>query len=59
MVHRLNEVLGVKIPADAIERRPSIPLSTLSDPPALQHFLEVLDAAVRQIRAASTPHQSI
>jgi hypothetical protein len=38
---RLNKIPGVTIPADAIARRPSIPLAAFADPSALQAFLSV------------------
>lgn len=51
LLRRLNEVPGIAIPADAITRFPSIPLSTLEDENTLQQFLETLDWVVQEIRA--------
>jgi hypothetical protein len=49
---RLNKIPGVEIPADAIARRPSIPLAVFTDPSALQRFLSVLDWYVSEVKAA-------
>jgi hypothetical protein len=40
---------GVSLPDDAIHRRPSVPLSVLSDPAVLARFLSVLDALIGEI----------
>ena len=52
LLDRLNKIPGVEIPADAITRRPSIPLATFTDPSSLQKFLSVLDWYVSEVRAA-------
>jgi hypothetical protein len=51
MLNRLNEVPGIKLPPDAIDRGPSIPLSTLNAD-ALEKFLLVFDWAIEKIRTA-------
>jgi len=45
---RLNQIDGVAIPADALQRRPSIPLEALRDPLSLKRFLAVVDWALQQ-----------
>lgn len=50
---RLNKIAGVEIAADAITRRPTIPLTALTDPAALQEFLSVLDWYVSEVKALS------
>ena len=52
LLRRFNAIPGVSIPADAIARYPSIPLSLLTDEAALKQFLEVLDWAVDEIKAS-------
>jgi hypothetical protein len=47
-----NSIPGVKIPADAISRRPSIPLEVLTDDVALKAFLGVLDWYIAEVKAA-------
>lgn len=49
---RLNAMPGVTISADALSRRPSIPLSTLTNPDSLKGFFESLDWCVSEVRAA-------
>jgi hypothetical protein len=49
---RLNKIPGIEIPADAINRRPTIPLAELTNPAALQAFLSVLDCYVSEVKAA-------
>jgi hypothetical protein len=50
---RLNAIPGVEIPADAIARRPTVPLSALTDPAALRSFLGVWDWYVAEVKAAA------
>jgi hypothetical protein len=50
---RLNRIPGVQIPADAITRRPSIPLALLTTEAALKDFLAVLDWYVAEVKAAN------
>jgi hypothetical protein len=47
---RLNRIPGVEIPADAISRRPTIPLAVFTDPAALQEFLSVLDWYISEVK---------
>jgi hypothetical protein len=49
---RLNKIPGVAIPADAITRRPSIPLALLTDDVALKAFLGVLDWYIAEVKTA-------
>jgi hypothetical protein len=50
---RLNAIPGVKIPDDALAKRPSFPLEALADQTALQTFLAVMDWSFGQARAAA------
>lgn len=50
LLGRLNEIPGVRLPADSTDRRPSIPLTVFRDPQALDRLLEALDWVVAQIR---------
>jgi hypothetical protein len=49
---RLNKLSDVEIPADAISRRPTIPLTVLTDDVALKSFLGVLDWYIAEVKAA-------
>jgi hypothetical protein len=49
---RLNRIPGIEIPADAITRRPTIPLAAFTDPAALKEFLSVLDWYISEVKAA-------
>ncbi len=49
MLNRLNEIPGVRLPPDAIDRGPSIPLSILNKD-NLEKFLNVFDWAIEMIR---------
>lgn len=48
-VRRLNSVPGIKIPEDAITRRPSIPLAKFADPKVLKEFTAALDWYLEEI----------
>lgn len=50
-LHRLNEIPGITIPEEAIDKYPSISLSTLSREIALDQFLDVLDWFVQEVKA--------
>ncbi len=49
-LRRLNEIPGVTIPDKAIDKYPSISLSTLNSEIALKQFLEVLNWFVQEVR---------
>jgi hypothetical protein len=49
---RLNEIRGIAIPPDGLERRPSFSLAALCDDAAMKQFLAVLDWMVAEIRRA-------
>lgn len=51
LLHRLNEIPGVAIPADRINGVPAFALSTLGDEAALTKFLEVFDWFVQEVKA--------
>jgi len=51
LVQRLNRIPGVNIPQDAIRRRPSFPISVLSENAMLNQFLGVFDWVIEEIKA--------
>lgn len=53
LLARLNAIEGVDLPADAIERRPGVPLALLTRSDRLQQFLETLDWVIAQVRAST------
>jgi hypothetical protein len=54
MRRQLNAIPGVDIAHDALDKRPSIPVATLTDEHALVRFLTTLDWAFEQARTAQT-----
>lgn len=50
LLRRLNAIPGVKIPEDAIARRPSIPLTTLARGQATEEFLAVFDWFIQEVQ---------
>lgn len=50
LLRRINEIPGVSIPPDAINRRPSILLSVLEDPIGLARFFDAMNWAVGEIK---------
>jgi hypothetical protein len=52
LLDRLNKIPGVEIAADAITRRPTIPLAVLTDDTALKAFLGVLDWYIAEVKVA-------
>lgn len=52
LLRRLNALPGVDIPADAITRRPSIPLTTLQDEVILKQFLDICDWIIGEVTAS-------
>jgi len=50
LLDRLNMIPNIKIPPDAITRRPNISLSAFDDKDSLKQFLEVLDWVVQEIK---------
>lgn len=51
LLHRLNEITGVNLPAGRITGYPSFPLSALTDKADLERFFEVLEWFVREVKA--------
>ncbi|MBN1944994.1 MAG: hypothetical protein JW797_04920 [Bradymonadales bacterium] len=49
LVARLNRIPGVRLPADCITRRPSIPFGVLAREEALEGFLESMEWVVGEI----------
>jgi hypothetical protein len=49
---RLNQIDGVTVPEDRLEKRPSFPLQVLEAPGALDRFLEIVEWAFGEARAA-------
>jgi len=50
LLRRFNEIAGVRLPDDAVDRYPSIALSMLKDEVALKKFLEVLGWFAQEIK---------
>jgi len=53
ILHRLNEIPGVSIPENALNRRPSIPLAVLARDGNMEKFLAVFDWYLDEVRAAA------
>jgi hypothetical protein len=53
LLRRLNDIPGVTIPRDAIEKWPSITLTTFNDEAALAQFLEVLDWIAQKLKTTT------
>lgn len=51
LLRKLNDEVGLSLSEDRIDRRPSVPLTTLNDPARLAALLSVLDWYVEQITA--------
>jgi hypothetical protein len=50
LLRRLNEIPGIRLPADSITRRPSISLEALQDDTILTRFLAVFDWVSEEIK---------
>lgn len=50
LLRRLNEIPGVKLPDDSIERFPNIPFSTLATGDALDQFLRAIEWVNEEVR---------
>lgn len=53
LLHRLNDLPGVSLPSDAISRRPSLALATLTDEAVLKKFLDTLDWVIQEIKSSA------
>lgn len=51
LLQQLNLIPGVQIPSNAINRQPSIALSSLADSSALTQFLQAYDWFIEQVRS--------
>lgn len=50
ILNKLNSIEGISIPIDGIDRRPNIPLDTMSNETTLKKFLDVMDWYTEQIK---------
>lgn len=50
LLERLNNISGVDIPIDSIERRPSIPLSVFKDEKKLRQLLSIFEWLIEQAK---------
>jgi hypothetical protein len=53
LVRRLNEIPGVKLSMDVIDRHPSILISTLANANALDQFLHAIAWTNEQVKAST------
>ncbi len=51
MLRRLNEIPGISLPEDGVDRRPSIPLATLAEEDRLERLLGVMDWYIEQVQS--------
>jgi hypothetical protein len=58
LLRRLNDISGVTVPRKAIDKYPSIALTTLNEEAALAQFLRVLDWIAQEIRTSNRSGQS-
>ena len=50
ILHRLNQIPGISIPNNAIDKYPSIALTKLRSESSLRQFLKVLDWVISEIK---------
>jgi hypothetical protein len=57
LVQRLNQLPGVQLPADSIDRQPSFPITSRRAPQAMTAFKQSIEWAIEQVKisAASGP----
>jgi len=51
-LRRLNEIPGISMSEDGINRRPSIPLAALLKPQSYQMFVDILEWAIKEVKTA-------
>jgi predicted transport protein len=55
LLRSLNEIPGIGLPVDGINRRPAVSLSALVNPDSLSTFLRIIEMTVREVKAAVSP----
>lgn len=53
LLRQLNEIPGINLSTDGINRRPSIPLGLLVNPQALGKFIEIVQSVVKEVKKNS------
>lgn len=53
LLNRLNEIPGINLPKDGINRRPSIPLSALAAEQSFLKFQQAMEWVVEEVKAAA------
>lgn len=51
LLDRFNKIPGIAIPADAINRRPTFPLTVLTEAEAMKEFLAILDWYIAEVKS--------
>jgi hypothetical protein len=51
LLHRLNNIPGVRLPADSVDKYPNILLSTLANDDALEQFLQTIAWTNEEVKA--------
>jgi hypothetical protein len=54
LARELSKIAGIAVSDEAINRRPSFPLSVLKPPDAMEHFLGALEGILREIKNYAT-----
>jgi hypothetical protein len=52
LVRRLNEIPGVELPNEAIDKWPNFPVSAVHEKDNKEKFYEILEWLIQEIRAA-------
>jgi hypothetical protein len=52
LLEKLNKIIGINIPADAITKRPNIRLNIFNNNQALEELLDVFDWVINEIRSS-------
>ncbi len=54
LLQRLNQIPNVSLPEDGIARRPSVPLSALTNHEGLAQFLRIIEWTVDEVRGSQS-----
>lgn len=52
LLRKLNQIDGINLPSDSIDRRPSFSLSVLTDDEAFEQFKKIINWAIEEVNAA-------
>ena len=57
LLHRLNQIPGINLPEESIDRMTTIPLASLSEKQSFSQFTQIVEWIIQEVKAAKPTSQ--